>query len=298
MMEPGDIKLLRVFAAVVEAGGFTAAEGDLHLSLSTISGRIRDLEIRLGVQLCKRGRGGFSLTDEGAAVYDEARRLFATVEAFDRRVKGLRSSMTGQITLGLTDNTLTDRNAPIEAVLARFCEMAPDVALTVVTKPPNELLRDVVSGQVQVAVASFPRQALGLAYDNRYSEQQQFYCGVGHPLFQRDDAAIDVGEVRVHAIVARGYWGARDLKMFAISAPRAVVSDMEAEARLILSGRFLGYLPEHLAQQFVQQGRMRPLRPDLFGYRALFQAAYDPIKARRPVVAAMIRAILTELRPG
>lgn len=295
-MEPGDIKLLRIFASVVEAGGLTAAQGDLNRSLSTISGRLRDLEIRLGVQLCRRGRTGFSLTDEGSAVYEEARKLFASVEGFDRRVKGLRSSMTGHLTLGLTDNTLTDSQAPIEAVLARYCDLAPDVTLTIVTRPPNELLRDVVSGQVQVAIASFPSQALGLAYDDLYSEAQDFYCGAEHPLFQRDDTDIDIGEVRVHGIVARGYWRSRDLKMFAVAAPRAVVSDMEAEARLILSGRFLGYLPEHFARQFVEQGRMRCLRPELFRYKALFQVAYDPVKGRRPLVAAMVRVILKELR--
>lgn len=298
MIDKADIKLLRIFTTVVEAGGFTAAQSELNLSLPTISGRIRDLELRLGLQLCVRGRTGFALTDEGAGVYDEAQKVFATIEGFGRRVQGLRTAMTGQITLGLTDNTLTDNRAPIEAALAQFCEKAPDVILTVVTKPPNELLRDVLSGHVQVAIASFPRQALGLAYDDLYVENHLFFCGSKHPLFPRDDAEIDISEVRLHRLVARGYWGARDMKIFAIPAPRAIVSDMEAEARLILSGHFLGYLPEHYARRFVEEGRLRALRPDLFGYRAVFQLAYNPAKARRPVVAAMIHAILTELRSG
>jgi len=295
-MKKADINLLRIFAAVVEAGGFTAAQSELNLSLPTISGRIRDLEIRLGVQLCVRGRTGFALTEEGAAVYDEAQKVFAAADGFDRRASGLRSAMTGQITLGLTDNTLTDSRAPVEAALARFCDKAPDVVLTVVTKPPNELLRDILSDHVQVAVASFPRQALGLSYDDLYIEPQLFYCGAKHPLFHRDDADIDIGDVRLHRLVARGYWGARDMKIFAIAGPGAIVSDMEAEARLILSGHFLGYLPEHFARRFVEEGRMRALRPGLFGYRAIFQLAYNPAKARRPVVAAMIQAVLTELR--
>lgn len=295
-MEKADINLLRIFAAVVEAGGFTAAQNELNLSLPTISGRIRDLEIRLGVRLCVRGRTGFALTEEGAAVYDEAQKVFSVADNFDRRVNGLRSAMTGQITLGLTDNSLTDSRAPIEAVIARFCVKAPDVVLTVVTKPPNELLRDILSGHVQVAVASFPRQVLGLSYEDLYDETQLFYCGVNHPLFRRDDAEIDIGDVRMHRLVARNYWGARDIKIFAIAGPGAIVSDMEAEARLILSGHFLGYLPEHYARRFVEQGRLRALRPDLFGYRAVFQLAYNPATARRPVVAAMIQAVLTELR--
>ena len=112
-----------------------------------------------------------------------------------------------------------------------------------------------LSGQVQVAIASFPSQTLGLAYDDLYFEKQHFSCGAGHPLFANDDADIE-----------------------------------------ILSGRFLGYLPEHFAHQFVEQGGMRSLLPELFSYEALFQAIYDPVKARRPVVAAMTRVVLMELR--
>lgn len=297
-MESADLKQLRLFLTVVEAGGFTAAQGELNLSLSTISGRIRDLETRLGVTLCQRGRAGFGLTAEGSAVYEEARKLFTSVEAFDRRIRGLKSSMTGQIVLGITDNTLTDSRSRIDRALARFCDMAPDAGLTIVTRPPNELLRDLVSGQVHVAVASFPRQALGLSYEDLYSETHRFYCGQGHPLFDRDPVSVDLGEVRMHAIVGRVYWGSRDLKMFAVAAPRVMVNDMEAEARLILSGHFLGYLPEHFAERFVTEGRLRPLRPELFSYEAPFQLAHDPVKGRRPLVAGMIRAVLTEMRGG
>lgn len=296
-MDPTDIKLLRLFATVVESGGLSAAQGPLNLSLSTISGRVRDLEARLGVTLCQRGRSGFTLTAEGRAIYDEAGKLFASIDGFDRRVRKLRSSMGGQVTLGITDNTLTDPNSRIDAAIARFADLAPDAGLTIVTRPPNELLRDIVAGQVHVGIASFPRQALGLTYETLYSERQLFYCGAGHPLFDRPDDSIEIDDVRRHALVARSYWGARDMKIFAVVAPRAVVSDMEGEARLILSNRFLGYLPEHFAARFVAEGRMRPVRPDLFGYDAPFQLAHGPATAHSPVVGGLIRAVLTEMVP-
>ncbi len=60
-----DIRLLRVFEAVVKNGGFTAAQGELNISQSTISNHITALEQRLGVTLHQRGRGGFWLTDKG-----------------------------------------------------------------------------------------------------------------------------------------------------------------------------------------------------------------------------------------
>lgn len=295
-MDPADLKLLRVFVAVVEAGGMTSAQADLNLALPTISGRVRQLETRLGMKLCRRGRGGFALTSEGRAVYDEAQKLFSNHDQFSRRIRGLRNAMVGSLAIGMTDNTLTDPRSRIDSVFARFCKEAPEVSMSLTSRPPNELLRELVAGRLHVAIASFPRQTLGLSYEDLYRERQELFCGQGHPLFARPDAEIDIDTVRGAGLIGRAYWGARDLKMFAVAAPRAVVTDMEAEARLILSGHFVGYLPSHFAADYVAAGRLRRIRPELFSYDAPFQVAFDPIRARRPVLARFLQTVLLELR--
>ena len=43
-------------------------------------------------------------------------------------------------------------------------------------------------------------------------------------------------------------------------------------ATLILSGRFLGFLPDHYAEAFVRTGRMRAVQPALFNYTCSFSA--------------------------
>ena len=63
-----ELRLLRVFKVVVESGGFSAAESALGITKSAISQHMSDLEKRLGLRLCQRGRSGFALTDEGAEV--------------------------------------------------------------------------------------------------------------------------------------------------------------------------------------------------------------------------------------
>lgn len=298
--DASDLRLLKIYIAIVEAGGFAAAQSELNLALSTISSHMASLEARLNLTLCQRGRGGFELTPEGQAVYDEAKRLFGSVDGFDTRMRALREKMTGTLSIGITDNTISDPQFPLERVLAEFSDAAPEVALAIVTRPPHELLRDTISGQIQIAIASFPRVALGLDYIDLYSENQSFYCAREHPLFDKPDGEIEIGEVRTHKLVGRSYWGQRDLKIFATTTPRAMVSDMEAEARLILSGRFLGYLPDHFARQFVEAGRIRAIRSDLFGYKAHFQVACDPLQHKRGIVSFFIkvlrRAVSTSVR--
>ncbi|PWC38972.1 LysR family transcriptional regulator [Azospirillum sp. TSO35-2] len=291
-----DLRLLRIFLTIAESGGFAAAQGELNLSLPTISSHMATLESRLGLTLCRRGRGGFALTTEGNAVYEEARHLFQALDRFEQRARALRNRLSGTLTLGVVDNTITDPNLPLEAVFARFAQEAPEVVVSITTRPPSELLRDVVSRQLQIAIGSFPRIALGLDYTDLHTERQNLYCGRRHPLFDTDDADITVELAREHRIVARSYWGMRDMKLFAIAAPRAVVSDMESTARLILSGAYLGYLPDHYAAADTAAGRLRPIRPDLFGVKALFQAATAPEAREEPIVALFLNLLAAEMR--
>ncbi|MDP2699514.1 LysR family transcriptional regulator [Thalassospira sp.] len=294
MMDQSDLKLLRIFVTIVEAGGFAPAQSQLNLSLSTISSYITTLETRLGFSLCKRGRGGFSLTGEGQTVFDDAHRLFKSVGQFETKMRSLRDKLNGTLTIGLTDNTITDPNSSIEGTIARFVEQAPDVTLHLLTYPPNELLREVVTGAIQIGICSFPKTVLGLTYIDLYSEMHRFYCGQDHPLFHMPDDRIDIDEIRRYRIVGRKFWLGRDLKDFAIARPHATVSDMEAEARLILSGAFLGYLPEHYAQQFVGQGRMRAIRPDQFFTEAMFQASFDTSQQLEPITQLFLDMLIED----
>jgi DNA-binding transcriptional LysR family regulator len=74
-LSESDLRLLRVFAKVVEAGGYSAAQIELNVSQSTISTHMTELEHRLGVRLCQRGRSGFSVTEKGRLIYQASLRL-------------------------------------------------------------------------------------------------------------------------------------------------------------------------------------------------------------------------------
>ena len=81
-----DLNDLYLFACVVEAGGFAAAERDTGIPKSRLSRRIAALEKQLGVRLIQRSAHAFHVTDVGQSVYrharamtDEARSAVATV---------------------------------------------------------------------------------------------------------------------------------------------------------------------------------------------------------------------------
>ena len=113
-----EIRLLKLFRSVVECGGFSAAESALGIGRSAISQQMSDLEQRLGLRLCQRGRAGFALTEEGREVYQSTLQLLAALESFRTEVNGLHQHLRGELNIGLTDNLVTIPHMRITNALA------------------------------------------------------------------------------------------------------------------------------------------------------------------------------------
>lgn len=77
-----DLRLIRVFLAVTDAGGVSAAQSVLNVGQSTISAQLSSLETRLGYRLCERGRSGFKLTPKGERFYAMSRKLLTALDDF------------------------------------------------------------------------------------------------------------------------------------------------------------------------------------------------------------------------
>ncbi len=279
-----DLRLLRVFVTVVEARGFSAAQTMLNVNTSTISNQITALETRLGVKLCQRGRAGFKLTEDGATIFSETQKLFSAIDGFDMRASALRANVRGRLNIGLLDNTISDEQARVEGLLHKFTQMMGDVQINLEVKSPNELLRDVLDGKLHVAIGSFPKILLGLSYTKLYEERHYFYCAASHPLYELKEIQITQAVISKYRLVSRGYWGSRDAKHIRSERASATVNNMEAAARLILSGDYLGYLPEHYAKVWEQAKTIKKLLPAELSYLAPFEVAYDPAKLALPPV--------------
>ena len=77
---------IRVFAAVVKAGGFSLAARQLGVTRSAISRRIEQMEARLGVKLLTRTTRRFALTDPGARFFEHCTRIADDIETAERLI--------------------------------------------------------------------------------------------------------------------------------------------------------------------------------------------------------------------
>src|SRR6187549_2621276 len=71
---------MQAFARVVEAGSFTRAAQTLHMSRTTVTQLVQQLEARLRVRLLNRTTRKVHLTADGAIYYERVLRLLADME--------------------------------------------------------------------------------------------------------------------------------------------------------------------------------------------------------------------------
>ncbi len=292
-----DIRLLRVFKTVVDCGGMAAAELELNIGTSTVSRHIKDLETRLGLTLCRRGRAGFAMTAEGEQIYAETGRLLAGVDAFRSRVDEIHQRMGGELHLAVFDKTASNPSARIGAAIALFQDLAPGVSLHLHVAPLNAIERGVLDGQFQLGIIPGHRSADTLRYDLLFGETMYLYCGAAHRLYaaQATPEPADWAALRTHAFAGLGYHSPNmELTQREQLVRAATGYDQESIATLILSGRFLGFLPDHYAQAFVQSGQMRALNPHVFNYDCRFfsivRASPPATRVTRALQACLIRA--------
>ncbi len=268
-----DLRLLKVFRVVVECGGISAAEVELNIGRSTISRHVKDLEIRLGVNLCQRGRAGFVLSPEGQHVYQSSLRLMGALDEFRADVQSLHRDMTGNLAIALFDKTVTNQQAKISQALQLFDQRAPKVTLDLYVETLSVIESGVIEGRFHLGVVPGQRQSASLNYQFLFDERMSLYCGYHHPLFSRSDITIGPEEIVGQKYAGLGHHSPNmDTSQRFGFQRHATAYDQEAIATLLLSGSYLAYLPEHYARSFIEQGLIRPLGGEQFSYHCPFLA--------------------------
>lgn len=279
---------------MTEAGGFSQAQIALNVSQSTISTQMADLEARLGLKLCRRGRAGFALTEDGKAVYDAARELFSSCETFAEKVNARRGEITGELRFAIADALIRHPTFRIDAVIRELRHRLPAVRLNMMALDPLEIERLVLDQKLHAGIHTFPNHAPGLRYVALFEERQTLYCGARHPLFDRDGPP-EIAEIEQFNYAARTYYGG--MLRPGVFRPERIVahsSNMEGIVALILSGEIIGHLPDHFAEPWVKSSQLRPIRPDDLSYHSQFECIY-PVGARISRAVAVFEEIVVAL---
>lgn len=292
-----DLRLIRTFRAVADCSGFSLAEIELNMTKSAISKQIADLEIRLGVQLCHRGRAGFALTAEGQFVYDASTKMLGALEGFRSELGALQKNPSGILHIGCIDMLITSEKSPILDILTRFSTDFPDVKIKMITTSSAEIDQCVADRRMQIGFSTHRGNIKGTTSLPLFSELSYLYCGAKHPLFYRDESELTLELLNLQHFAQHAYSESelRDESKTGLT-PAASGQYTEGIAMLILTGNFIGFLPQHYARNWVDAGLMRPLLQANIRKTTRIRLLYHEGAVVMPLVASFVRTA-ENLRP-
>ena len=256
-----DLHLLRLFVTVVEAGGFSAAQGVLGLSQPSISQQMGRLETRLGYRLCSRGKGGFRLTEKGELLLKATRELLVQIEQFRQQANGVGGRLLGAVRIGMAENQDASVTLRLANAIARFRQREESVQLELISAPPAELERLLLEQRLDYAISYFSGSQAAFDYQPLFNETQRLYCGQGHPLFAVMQVSAE--ELLEADQVRHPYRFLKAGEPFQSRRSSALAEQIDSALTFILSGRHIGYLPLHCAAPWETRGLLRALDPGL-----------------------------------
>jgi DNA-binding transcriptional LysR family regulator len=280
-----EIKHLRVFKTVVDCGGFSAAESELNIARPTISNHMASLEARLNMKLCKRGRAGFALTEEGRIIYEHATRLLASIQDFKDTVNNISDTPSGTLKVVLSDMLALDRRIRFPEIVDQFCEWAPNVHLSVQVKSMSSIERDVLNGIFDIGFIPYHRKLEGLSYLHLFTDHNYLYCGRNHPFYDVSDDDLTEDIINTSPLVHAGLDPHHEVYKKICCMNLAGDSYFyDTRIALIMSGRYLGFLPEIIAKPYVERGELKRIASETknypLGVAVVMKKALSPNRAR------------------
>lgn len=289
-----DLRLVRIFRAIVECQSLAGAELVLNLSQSRISAGLAELETRVGARLCRRGRAGFALTEAGAEFYEASHDLFEAVDRFCTRAGGVAANLKRVFRFGTVDAMVSNPDLALPLVLREFTRLAPSAIIDFAVSGPEELEQSLSVGSRDLLIVPSLNRRAEFEYAPLLHERQSLYCGRLHPLFGKPDAHISDADLAAQAFVARGYLHHQDLKRIGHRDAQATVEMMEAQLMLILSGGFIGYLPAHYAEEWIMRGELRTIQSEIRSYDSAFYLITQRGRTENPLTKLFRIALLGE----
>ncbi len=286
---------LTAFVAVADRRGFAAAARALGTSPAAITRAVAALERHLGVTLFHRSTRAVSLTNEGAAFLDRARRILADLREAEQVVMGGRSAPRGQLyvtapvmfgrlhVLPVIDALLATHDGLSARMMlldrnVRIVEEGIDVAVRIGALA-DSALRVVAIGSVQQTIVASPAYLAGHGVPASPADLDAHRCIVG--------SGVRVGSA----------WpfGARGDTIVEV-VPRLTVNTVDATIAAAEAGLGLANMLSYQSAEAIAAGRLVRVLGDHAPPPMPVSLLYDAGRAAMPAVRAFVEAMRERAR--
>jgi DNA-binding transcriptional LysR family regulator len=263
-----DLRQLRYFLTVAEAGQLTAAAVVLGIQQPPLSQQIQALERELGMRLFERHPKGVSLTEGGHVLAREARRLLADYDAMQLRIAAVARGEQGVLQVAFTSSAAAHGFTPLALRACR--ERYPGVTCVVSELNAADITAGVADGRLHCGLLRVPvARPEGVVVVTLLTEPVVAALPVGHPLARRSIVRLqdfdDQPVILVRRPGAPGLYAnllARCAEGGATPRVVAEVERMMTSLNLVAAGVGLTVVPASMAGAHPQAIVYRPLPRD------------------------------------
>jgi LysR family transcriptional regulator, nitrogen assimilation regulatory protein len=157
---PLDIRKLRYFVAIGDAGALSHAAHALNVSQSALSHHVAELEADLGVRLIERYARGIRLTAAGRRLCEHGRAILAAIEKAEDDVKTFAEEAIGPVSIGMAHTAIDIAALPLMRAVRRDF---PNVMLGLAEALSPTLTTRLLAGELDLAVVYTPPEDARLA---------------------------------------------------------------------------------------------------------------------------------------
>ena len=292
---------LEIFAAVVQAGSFSAAAQTFPMTQPAVSQHIQDLENSLGTSLFIRGRRGVTLTAAGETLYDYTQRILRLVAEAESQVTNVENIASGQLTIGATPGVSTYL---LPDWLRGFREKYPQLNVALQTGVTTKNVSGVMEHHLDIAVVEGELDGIsrkGLGSQILRPVAMVVVVGQGHPWAQQNQILLQ--ELNEQPFITRQInsrtrvWIDAVLKKHNVK-PKIVAEfdNQEAIKQAVMSNMGVTILPDYAVQRELDAGLMRGLHVEDVELKREIKLLYDETMPFSPVARALLLH-LTETFP-
>ncbi|HYX28989.1 MAG TPA: LysR family transcriptional regulator [Pyrinomonadaceae bacterium] len=155
-----DIRQLKAFVAIAESGTFTAGAARVHVTQAAISMQIRQLENETGAQLFVRAPRKVILTEAGEKLLERAYVILREHDAALEEMAALTGAHRGRLRIGSASAMVSAD--PLPQILRELRKSHEVVETSVSSGTSEELVQQVLAGELDVAFVSLPVEARGI----------------------------------------------------------------------------------------------------------------------------------------
>jgi DNA-binding transcriptional LysR family regulator len=178
------IETLKIFCDLADTKSFSQAAELNFVTQSAVSQQVRGLEEKFKRRLLERvrGRREVHLTHAGEAFYAESRNVLAAYTDLQERMRALSGTVSGTVRVATVYSVGLHELPP---AVRRFMALYPAAKIDLEYSRTTRIVRDVLSGAVELGVVAYPEKRRGLAVVPLPGDRLVLICPPSHPLAAR-----------------------------------------------------------------------------------------------------------------